>query len=151
MRVIITNLPESGFENGDPREGATMEQVIRIYFGQWKVERSFSDMKSRVGADRLFVHNENRQEALLTVIGVSVLIRGVIQYTIRSRLPELSGRFPTMTVQRIFRAMQNVNVMEMDVGGRTTVLLDGPPDERELVKAVAEALDLKPADLVCRS
>lgn len=150
IRVIITNLPESEIENEDPREGATIAQVMRIYFGQWKIEKSFADMKSRVGADRLFVHNENRQEALLTVIGVSVLIRGVIQYTIRSRLPELSGRFPTMTIQRIFRAMQNVNVMEMDVGGRTTVLLDGPPDERELVKAVAEALDLKPADLVCR-
>jgi len=83
-------------------------------------------MKSRVGADRLFVHNENRQEALLTVIGVSVLIRGVIQYTIRSRLPELSGRFPTMTVQRIFRAMQNINVMRWTSGGGTRSSSTGP-------------------------
>jgi hypothetical protein len=84
--ALLTNLPG--------RLSAT--RVLRIYKDQWQVERRHRDLKQTLRVRPIFLHNDDRIAALVSVIGIALLIFGLIEAEVRSRLgaAELPGLLP---------------------------------------------------------
>lgn len=55
VEVLVTNLPDGEDDPDDPRKGASTKGVLRIYFGQWHIEGLFGELKSGMGADKVFL------------------------------------------------------------------------------------------------
>jgi transposase len=86
--ALLTNL--------DPRDADTTE-VLRRYKGQEVVERRYGDFKGPLAVAPMFLHNNRRIEALITVICLALLIFCLIEREVRSQLaPETTmvGIYP---------------------------------------------------------
>jgi hypothetical protein len=84
--ALLTNLP------GRLSAG----KVLRLYKDQWRVERRHRDLKSTLKVRPIFLHNDDRIEALVSVIGLALLVFGLIETQVRERLggDELAGLLP---------------------------------------------------------
>ena len=84
--ALLTNLPGR----------LTATKVLGIYKGQWQVERRHRDLKQTLRVRPIFLHNDDRIAALVSVIGIALLIFGLIETEVRSRLGEneLPGLLP---------------------------------------------------------
>jgi len=86
--ALLTNL--------DPDQADTAE-VLRRYKGQEVVERRYGDFKGPLAVAPMFLHNNRRIEALITVICLALLIFCLIEREVRSQLaPETTmvGIYP---------------------------------------------------------
>jgi transposase len=86
--ALLTNL--------DPDQADTTE-VLRRYKGQEVVERRYGDFKGPLAVSPMFLHNNRRIEALITVICLALLIFCLIEREVRSQLaPETTmvGIYP---------------------------------------------------------
>ncbi len=86
--ALLTNL--------DPAEADT-EEVLRRHKGQEVVERRYGDFKGPLAVAPMFLHNNRRIEALITVICLALLIFCLIEREVRSQLaPETTmvGIYP---------------------------------------------------------
>jgi len=84
--VMITNIPSV---EKNPVKGASAEDVIRMYTGQYKVEGSFATFKKPAIADRLFLEKESRAEALISVFNMGVMLRGLMQHLLRRGIKDI--------------------------------------------------------------
>jgi hypothetical protein len=86
LYALATNLP-------DP---LTATDVLNIYKDQWIVEQRHRDLKraAPLKVRPVFLHNDNRIEALIGVVGVALLIFGLIEADLRRRLPTGQPRLP---------------------------------------------------------
>jgi hypothetical protein len=85
--ALATNLPGR----------LTAGQVLRLYKDQQIVERRHRDMKQTLKVRPIFLHNDDRVYALLSIIGISLLIFGLIEAQTRAALGEdqqLPGLLP---------------------------------------------------------
>lgn len=87
VRVFITNIPE---RESDPERGRSTSEVLDIYHGEWRVEGAFRSLKTPPVADALYLDKPERAEALISLMNVAVLLRGLIQYVIRLHLSAMS-------------------------------------------------------------
>ncbi|MDA8379867.1 MAG: IS1634 family transposase [Actinomycetota bacterium] len=80
LYALATNLP-------DPR-GSQLSalEVLRIYKDQWIVEQRHRDLKQTLRVRPVFLHNDDRIEALIAVIGIALLIFGLIEAELRAAL-----------------------------------------------------------------
>ena len=72
-------------------------QVLRLYKDQQIVERRHRDMKQTLKVRPIFLHNDDRVYALLSIVGIALLIFGLIEAQTRAALgPEqqLPGLLP---------------------------------------------------------
>ncbi|MHB8456659.1 MAG: IS1634 family transposase, partial [Acidimicrobiales bacterium] len=72
------------------------KDVLEIYKDQWIVEQRHRDLK-RPGPLRVrpvFLHTDERIEALISVVGIALLIFGLIEADLRRRLPAGQPRLP---------------------------------------------------------
>jgi hypothetical protein len=72
-------------------------QVLRLYKDQQIVERRHRDMKQTLKVRPIFLHNDDRVSALLSIVGISLLIFGLIEAETRAALgpgQQLSGLLP---------------------------------------------------------
>jgi len=86
--ALLTNL--------GPDEAGTAE-VLRRYKGQEVVERRYGDFKGPLAVAPMFLHNNRRIQALITVICLALLIFCLIEREVRSQLaPETTmvGIYP---------------------------------------------------------
>lgn len=77
--ALATNLP-------DPLSAT---DVLRIYKDQWIVEQRHRDLK-RANVLRVrpvFLHNDDRIDALVSIVGIALLVFGLIEADVRRRLP----------------------------------------------------------------
>jgi hypothetical protein len=81
LYALATNLP--GHDNGT---GLTALDVLNIYKDQWIVEQRHRDLKQTLRVRPVFLHNDDRIEALIAVIGIALLIFGLIEAGLRARL-----------------------------------------------------------------
>ena len=82
--------------NLGPDEAGTAE-VLRRYKGQEVVERRYGDFKGPLAVAPMFLHNNRRIEALITVICLALLIFCLVEREVRSQLaPETTmvGIYP---------------------------------------------------------
>jgi transposase len=90
LYALATNLP-------DPDTGPlTATDVLRTYKDQWVVEQRHRDLKQTLRVRPVFLHNDDRIQALVHVLGIALLVFGLIETDLRTRLPteELPGLLP---------------------------------------------------------
>ena len=85
--ALATNLPGR----------ITAGHVLRLYKDQQIVERRHRDMKQTLKVRPIFLHNDDRVYALLSIVGIALLIFGLIEAQTRAALSEdqqLPGLLP---------------------------------------------------------
>jgi Domain of unknown function (DUF4277)/Transposase DDE domain len=105
--ALATNLPGR----------LSAERVLRLYKGQQIVERRHRDYKQTLKVRPIFLHNDDRIHALVSVVGIALLIFGLIEAELRKRLngnqlPGLlpEGRAATPTGRNILAAFQGLGL-----------------------------------------
>src|SRR6266545_1326397 len=82
LYAIATNLPD------EPNRPLTALDVLKIYKDQWIIEQRHRDLKQTLHVRPIFLHNADRIEALIAVIGIALLIFGLIEADLRRALGE---------------------------------------------------------------
>lgn len=80
LSALCTNLPGRLTAGG----------LLRTYKEQWRVERRHRDLKSSLKVRPIFLHNDDRIAALISVIGLALLIFGLLEAELRKRLGDES-------------------------------------------------------------
>ncbi len=78
---LATNLPDH-----DDGTKLTALDVLKIYKDQQIVEQRHRDLKQTLRVRPVFLHNDDRIEALIAVIGIALLIFGLIEAELRASL-----------------------------------------------------------------
>ena len=60
--------------------------MLNIYKDQWIVEQRHRDLKQTLRVRPVFLHNDDRIEALIAIIGIALLIFGLIEADLRASL-----------------------------------------------------------------
>ena len=86
LYALATNLPGP----------VTALHVLDIYKDQWIVEQRHRDLKRPrpLRVRPVFLHNDERISALISVIGIALLVFGLIEADLRRRLPRGQPRLP---------------------------------------------------------
>ncbi len=84
--ALATNLPGR----------LSAQHVLRLYKGQQIVERRHRDAKQTLKVRPIFLHNDDRIHALVSLVGIALLIFGLIESQLRKRLDgeQLPGLLP---------------------------------------------------------
>ena len=106
--ALATNLPGR----------ITAGQVLRLYKDQQIVERRHRDIKQTLKVRPIFLHNDDRIYALISIVGISLLIFGLIEARTRAalgdtqQLPGLlpEGRAARPTGRNILAAFQGLGL-----------------------------------------
>jgi transposase len=112
--ALATNLPGR----------LTAGQVLRLYKDQQIVERRHRDMKQTLKVRPIFLHNDDRVYALLSIVGIALLIFGLIEAQTRAalgpeqHLPGLlpEGRAARPTGRNILAAFQGLGLTYTHTG-----------------------------------
>ena len=107
-------------------------QVLRLYKDQQIVERRHRDMKQTLKVRPIFLHNDDRVYALLSIVGISLLIFGLIEARTRAalgpeqQLPGLlpEGRAARPTGRNILAAFQGLGLTYTHTGIQLDPLTD---------------------------
>jgi transposase len=101
-------------------------QVLRLYKNQFVVEQRHRDAKQTLRVRPLFLHNDDRIAALISVAGLALLVFGIIEARVRHALgpaqslpgilPE--GRAALPTGRSIFAAFQGLGLTYTEDGPR---------------------------------
>ena len=120
--ALATNLPGR----------ITAGQVLRLYKDQQIVERRHRDMKQTLKVRPIFLHNDDRVSALLSIVGISLLVFGLIEAQTRDalgpeqQLPGLlpEGRAAKPTGRNILAAFQGLGLTYTHTGIQLDRLTD---------------------------
>ncbi len=121
--ALATNLPGR----------ITAGQVLRLYKDQQIVERRHRDLKQTLKVRPIFLHNDDRVYALLSIVGISLLIFGLIEAQTRAALgPETQqlpgllpeGRAARPTGRNILAAFQGLGLTYTHTGIQLDPLTD---------------------------
>ncbi len=107
-------------------------QVLRLYKDQQIVERRHRDIKQTLKVMTIFLHNDDRVYALLSIVGISLLIFGLIEAQTRAalgdsqQLPGLlpEGRCAKPTGRNILTAFQGLSLTYTHTGIQLDPLTD---------------------------
>ena len=81
-------------------EELDQEQVLRQYKAQMVVEVQFHLLKQPALASVIFLKTPGRIDALVMLLNISLLIRGLMQYKIRKSMKESQGELPRIGVNK---------------------------------------------------
>jgi hypothetical protein len=117
-------------------------QVLRLYKDQQIVERRHRDMKQTLKVRPIFLHNDDRIYALLSIVGIALLIFGLIEAQTRAalgteqQLPGLlpEGRPARPTGRNILSAFQGLGLTYTHTGIRLDPLTDTQQHILELLQ-----------------
>ena len=120
--ALATNLPGR----------VTAGQVLRLYKDQQIIERRHRDTKQTLKVRPIFLHNDDRVHALLSIVGISLLIFGLIEAQTRAeldpkqQLPGLlpEGRAARPTGRNILAAFQGLGLTYTHTGIQLDPLTD---------------------------
>ena len=106
--------------------------MLRLYKDQQIVERRHRDMKQTLKVRPIFLHNDDRVYALLSIVGISLLIFGLIEAQTRAaldpdqQLPGLlpEGRAAKPTGRNILAAFQGLGLTYTRAGIQLDPLTD---------------------------
>jgi Domain of unknown function (DUF4277)/Transposase DDE domain len=129
--ALATNLPGR----------LTAGQVLRLYKDQQIVERRHRDMKQTLKVRPIFLHNDDRVYALISIVGIALLIFGLIEAQTRSalgpeqQLPGLlpEGRAARPTGRNILAAFQGLGLTYTHTGIQLDPLTDTQQHTLELL------------------
>jgi len=106
--ALATNLPGP----------ITAGRILRLYKDQQIVERRHRDLKQTLKVRPIFLHNDDRVHALISIVGISLLIFGLIEAQTRAalgpdqQLPGLlpEGRAARPTARNILTTFQGLGL-----------------------------------------
>jgi hypothetical protein len=81
LYALATNLPDP-----KPRKPLTALDILKTYKDQWVVEQRHRDLKQTLRVRPVFLHNDDRINALVAVVGIALLIFGLIEADLRRAL-----------------------------------------------------------------
>jgi len=120
-------------------------RVLRLYKGQQIVERRHRDYKQTLKVRPIFLHNDDRIHALVSLVGIALLIFGLIETELRKRLdgqqlPALlpEGRAARPTGRNILAAFQGLGLTYTPQGIRLDRLTTTQ-------QRILELLEIQPA------
>ncbi|MGH8303820.1 MAG: IS1634 family transposase [Steroidobacteraceae bacterium] len=130
--ALATNLPGR----------ITAGQVLRLYKDQQIVERRHRDLKQTLKVRPIFLHNDDRVYALLSIVGIALLIFGLIEAQTRAALParhQLPGLLPEgraakPTGRNILAAFQGLGLTYTHTGIQLDTLTDTQQHILELLQ-----------------
>jgi hypothetical protein len=110
----------------------TAGQVLRLYKDQQIVERRHRDLKQTLKVRPIFLHNDDRVYALLSIVGISLLVFGLIEAQTRAalgpeqQLPGLlpEGRAAKPTGRNILATFQGLGLTYTQTGIQLDPLTD---------------------------
>ena len=119
LYALATNLPNP--KRGKP---VTALNILKIYKDQWIVEQRHRDLKQTLRVRPVFLHNDDRINALVSVIGIALLIFGLIEADLRralgpnTPLPGLlgEGRAAKPTGRSILTAFADLHLTYTNTG-----------------------------------
>jgi hypothetical protein len=117
-------------------------QVLRLYKDQQIVERRHRDLKQTLKVRPIFLHNDDRVHALISIIGISLLIFGLIEAQTRAaldpdqQLPGLlpEGRAARPTGRNILTAFQGLGLTYTHHGIQLDPLTDSQQHVLDLLQ-----------------
>jgi hypothetical protein len=120
--ALATNLPGR----------ITAGQILRLYKDQQIVERRHRDLKQTLKVRPIFLHNDDRVHALISIIGIALLIFGLIEARTRAALGDdqhLPGLLPERRAARptgrnILAAFQGLGLTYTHTGIQLDPLTD---------------------------
>jgi hypothetical protein len=120
-------------------------RVLELYKGQQIVERRHRDYKQTLKVRPIFLHNDDRIHALISIVGIALLIFGLIESQTRQaldtdeQLPGLlpEGRAAKPTGRNILTAFQGLGLTHTPTGIRLDRLT-------QTQRRVLELLDIQP-------
>jgi transposase len=100
--------------------------VLRLYKNQFVVEQRHRDAKQTLRVRPLFLHNDDRIAALISIIGLALLVFGIIEAEVRRglgpRQPLLGilpeNRAAPPTARSIYAAFQGLGLTYTEEGPR---------------------------------
>jgi hypothetical protein len=130
--ALATNLPGR----------LTAGQVLRLYKNQQIVERRHRDMKQTLKVRPIFLHNDDRVYALISIVGIALLIFGLIEAQTRTaldaeqQLPGLlpEGRAARPTGRNLLAAFQGLGLTYTHTGIQLDRLTDTQQHILELLQ-----------------
>jgi hypothetical protein len=130
--ALATNLPGR----------ITAGQILRLYKDQQIVERRHRDLKQTLRVRPIFLHNDDRVYALLSIVGISLLLFGLIEAQTRAalgpdqQLPGLlpEGRCAKPTGRNILTAFQGLGLTYTHTGIQLDTLTDTQQHILELLQ-----------------
>jgi Domain of unknown function (DUF4277)/Transposase DDE domain len=130
--ALATNLPGR----------LTAGQVLRLYKDQQIVERRHRDLKQTLKVRPIFLHNDDRVYALISIVGIALLIFGLIEAQTRAalgpdqQLPGLlpEGRAARPTGRNILAAFQGLGLTYTHTGIQLDPLTDTQQHILELLE-----------------
>ena len=131
LYALATNLP-------DPLSAL---KVLDIYTDQWVIEQRHRDLKRPrpLRVRPVFLHNDDRIDALVSVIGLALLIFGLIEADLRRRLPEAEPRLPGLLPEGRAAKPTGRNILAAFDGLELTYTTNGPaldpltPTQRQIL------------------
>jgi transposase len=88
LYALATNLPDPD------THPLTALDVLRVYKDHWVVEQRHRDLKQTLRVRPVFLHNHDRIDALVAVVGIALLVFGLIEADLRHRLPRDQPTLP---------------------------------------------------------
>jgi hypothetical protein len=148
LYALATNLP-------DP---LTARDVLDTYKDQWIVEQRHRDLKRPrpLRVRPVFLHNDDRIDALVAVIGLALLIFGLIEADLRRRLPPDRPQLPGLLPEGRAAKPTGRNILAAFDGLQLTYTPSGPvldrltPTQRQILALLdiphpwPEQVDLDP-------
>lgn len=131
LYALATNLPGP----------LTATHVLDIYKDQWIVEQRHRDLKraTPLRVRPVFLHNDDRIDALIGVVGIALLIFGLIEADLRRRLPTDQDRLPGLLPEGRAAKPTGRNILAAFAGLGFTYTAAGPvldrltPSQRQIL------------------
>lgn len=83
IQIIVTNIPRGTDGNGNLRDGASADTVVRTYLDEYKAEHTFRLLKSGIGMDKVFLHKGNRVAAMIFIAGIAGVLSSTMDAVLR--------------------------------------------------------------------
>ncbi|MGH3798490.1 MAG: IS1634 family transposase [Pseudonocardiaceae bacterium] len=127
--ALLTNLPAD----------ITATEVLRRYKGQEAVERRYGALKGPLAVAPMFLHNNRRITALITVICLALLVFCLVERTVRHAIAPAAtlerlqvGRPAIPTGKLIFQALAGLRLLPATAGRPATTPQPDPLQARLL-------------------
>lgn len=116
------------------------EEILAIYGREYKVERSFALMKSGLGMNAVYVQKPSRENAMMFVICIGVLLSNIADAMFRRRDLRLEGR--PMTMYRLSHELQTTLVIYSRCD--SSLRLQAAPEVSDRFFEYTDALGINP-------
>ena len=145
--VLVTNL-DRPLEEGSVEPAGTLpasnREVLSYYNQEYKVEHSFRLMKSGMGMNSIFLQTPSRENAMMFVISIAVLISNIADAMFRRAKTCLDGK--QLTMYRLAFHVQNTIVLYSRA--ENSLRLQGPPEVTDGYFEITDTLQINPQFLL---